>query len=184
VMKGSVNTASSRTVLYQLIGAPHSTSMMPWRMAENSRVWSPCTSEEPGYCLMLMRPLVRSRTRVRKISPPLPQANAGGTTVDILYSALYAPWAWAKRGRPTAATPAAASERRRTVRRVLMGIAPWLAGGSVTQASRQPERDLGDEQDEQGGGDERDDQPADPGHRLVDTHPGEAAGDHQVHRHR
>jgi len=37
---------------------------------------------------MTMRPLVRSFTSVRKISPPRPQANAGGTTVDILYSAL------------------------------------------------------------------------------------------------
>jgi hypothetical protein len=63
--------------------------MTPWRMAENSRVWSPCTSDDPGYCLMLIRPEVRSRTRLAKISPPLPQAKAGGTTVDILYSALY-----------------------------------------------------------------------------------------------
>ena len=76
-------------MLYQLIGAPHRTSITPWRMAENSRVWSPCTRDDPGYCLMLMRPPVRSRTRLAKISPPLPQAKAGGTTVDILYSALY-----------------------------------------------------------------------------------------------
>ena len=87
-MKGSVNTPSSRTVPVQLMGAPQSTSMTPWRMAENSRSCWPCTRLEPGYCLMLMRPAVRSRTRLPKISPPLPQAKAGGTTVLILYSAL------------------------------------------------------------------------------------------------
>ena len=112
-MNGSVNTESSRTVLYQLIGAPHSTSMTPWRMAENSRVWSPCTSDEPGYCLMLMRPAVRSRTRLAKISPPLPQANAGGTTVDILYSALYC-WPTAMAG--NASAPAVAEMPFRNTR--------------------------------------------------------------------
>ena len=38
VMKGSVNTPNCLTVPDQLIGAPQSTSMMPWRIAENSRV--------------------------------------------------------------------------------------------------------------------------------------------------
>src|SRR5476649_17398 len=105
-MKGSVNTPSCRTVPDQLIGAPHSTSMMPWRIAENSRVWSPCTSDAPGYCLMFMRPFVLSLTRLAKISPPLPQANAVGTTVDILYSALYC-WARTRAGKPSIAAPAA-----------------------------------------------------------------------------
>ena len=54
--------------------------------AENSRAsrscW-PCTNDAPGDRLMLMRTAVRSHIGLPGISPPLPQANAGGTTVDI-----------------------------------------------------------------------------------------------------
>jgi len=67
---------------------PIAMSMIPWRIAVNSRVWSPCTSDTPGYILMLMRPLVRWRTRSIQISPPLPHGNEAGTTVDSLYSDL------------------------------------------------------------------------------------------------
>lgn len=59
--------------------------------AETSRAlrscW-PCTNDAPEDCLMLTRPAVRSHTGLPEISPPSPQANAGGTTVDILQLAL------------------------------------------------------------------------------------------------
>ena len=45
---------------------------------------------------MLTRPAVRSHTGLPDISPPLPQANAGGTTADILQLALKAACARAK----------------------------------------------------------------------------------------
>ena len=63
-------------------------SITPWRMAVNSRVWSPLMRDTPGYILMLMRPWVRSRTKLAQISPPLPQGKAVPTTVDMRYSAL------------------------------------------------------------------------------------------------
>ncbi|MNM57441.1 hypothetical protein D3C81_686400 [compost metagenome] len=67
---------------------PIAMSITPWRIAENSRVWSPATSEVPGYSLILMRPLVRCLTRSAQISPPLPHGKAGPSTSDILYSDL------------------------------------------------------------------------------------------------
>ena len=67
---------------------PTAMSITPWRSALNSRVWSPWISETPGYSLMLMRPLVRSFTRLAQISPPLPQGKAVPSTSDILYSDL------------------------------------------------------------------------------------------------
>ena len=68
---------------------PTAMSMMPWRIAVNSRVWSPCTSDTPGYSFMLMRPLVRCFTRSIQISAPLPHGKAVPTTVETLYSSLY-----------------------------------------------------------------------------------------------
>ena len=87
--KGNENRFSSFTCGDQLMVEPMAISITPWRMAENSRVWSPLMSDTPGYILMLIRPWVRSRTRLPQISPPLPQGKAGPTTVDSRYSARY-----------------------------------------------------------------------------------------------
>ena len=63
-------------------------SITPWRSALNSRVWSPWISDTPGYSLMLMRPLVRSRTRSAQILPAMPQGDGGPSTSDMRYSDL------------------------------------------------------------------------------------------------
>jgi hypothetical protein len=74
----------------QLMVEPTAMSITPWRSALNSRVWSPWISDTPGYSLMLMRPLVRSRTLLAHSSPPLPQGKAVPSTSDMRYSLLYA----------------------------------------------------------------------------------------------
>jgi len=86
--KGRENRLSSLTCGDQLIVEPTATSITPWRIAENSRVWSPLISDTLGYSFMLIRPWVRSRTRLIQISAPLPQGKAVPTTVDRRYSAL------------------------------------------------------------------------------------------------
>jgi hypothetical protein len=129
-MKGRVNTPSCGTVPDQLIGAPHSTSMMPWRMAENSRSCWPCTRLAPGYCLMLMRPLVRSRTSVRKISPPLAPGESrwhhGAHLVFGLVGAL-------RMGKARQADGGGAAAGELDQVTTLHQRSPWGENGSIAQ---------------------------------------------------
>ena len=108
IRKGSENRLSSLICGDQLMVEPIAMSITPWRIAENSRVWSPCTSDTPGYIFTLMRPLVFSLTRLAQISPPLPHGKALPTTVESLYSALYCDWPVTMAGNASAAPVAAA----------------------------------------------------------------------------
>src|SRR2546427_623942 len=58
---------------------------------------------------MLMRPLVRSRTLLAQISPPLPQGKAVPSTSDMRYSLLYLAGVCATAGADERARAAAAA---------------------------------------------------------------------------